>query len=126
MNELLDQLTAYSFQLYKLNMRQAAGDYDYFVAWMRSSDPINPNKHYGVAPAGENTVAPLANNCPIPFTPTNLLTRGCTNKEVASDILSFISNLLSEMDSKVAGDDEVTALNEYKSYTSTLKSFLDE
>ena len=125
MDDLLDQLLVYSYQLYKLNVKQAAGDYDYFVTWLRSVDPINNDKHFGVVPAGENTVAPLANNCPIPYTPSKEIVKDCLNKNMAACIFTYITSILSQMDSYVTGD-EVGALEEYKLYTSKLRSFLDD
>ena len=120
MNELLAQLQAYSYQLYKLNMRQAAGDYDYFVAWIKSVDPNDENKHFGVAPAGENTIAPLANNCPIPYTVTKNSVKGCTNIEIAGIIIKQIKEIFSNISATVSDADETTAVNSFIEYTDKL------
>ena len=70
-NELLDIIQEYSYKLYKAGMRQAAGDYAYFVAWVRSENWDNPLKNgknrLPPEPLGINTVDPYSNNCPIPY-----------------------------------------------------------
>lgn len=124
MDELLNKLSDYSYDLYKLNMRQVAGDYAYFVAWMQSTDPDNPAKHYGVIPAGEDTIAPFANNCPIPYTVSVDLVYDCTNNDSAISALNHISDVLTNMETYVAGD-EIYALNVYKEYTSDILSYFE-
>lgn len=124
-NELLDNLLKYSYQLSCLNMRQVAADYDYFATWIQSKDPINPSKHYGVAPAGENTIAPLADNCQIPFTQTTQLVNNCTNKEFAAAYTSLINEILLTLKDVYTSDEEVTAINEYIKYTNNVISLLN-
>ena len=125
MNDLLDQLLVYSYQLYKLNMKQAAGDYDYLVAWLRSVDPISSDKHYGVVPAGENTVAPLANNCPIPYTATRELVKDSYNSVMCLCLIRSINEILAELNSYMSSDDEITAINSYLDYTNKLVTLLE-
>ncbi len=124
MNNLLDQLLGYSYQLYKLNMRQPAGDYDYLVAWLRSVDLINSDKHFGVAPAGENTISPFANNCPIPYTATKELVKDIYNETMCLCLIENIYNILTELLSNVSRDEEITAVNAYLNYTSKLITLL--
>ena len=125
MNDLLDQLLGYSYQLYKLNMRQPAGDYDYLVAWLRSTDPINSDKHFGVVPAGENTISPFANNCPIPYTATKELVKDNYNEVMCLCLVENIYQVLTELLSSVSSDDEITAVNAYLNYTSKLITLLN-
>ena len=125
MNDLLDQLLGYSYQLYKLNMRQPAGDYDYLVAWLRSTDPINSDKHFGVVPAGENTISPFANNCPIPYTATKELVKDNYNEVMCLCLVENIYQVLTELLSNVSSDDEITAVNAYLNYTSKLITLLN-
>ena len=124
MDELLYYLSKRSHELYRLNLRQISGDYDYFVTWLKSVDPNNHNEHYGVIPAGENTIAPLANNCPIPYTVTDDLISGCTDKESALNILNDISNILSDMESLVR-EDEVSPLSMYEAYTDDIIELIE-
>ena len=124
MNNLLDQLLGYSYQLYKLNMRQPAGDYDYLVAWLRSVDLINSDKHFGVAPAGENTISQFANNCPIPYTATKELVKDNYNEAMCLCLVENIYKVLTELLSSVSSGEEITAVNAYLNYTSKLITLL--
>jgi hypothetical protein len=120
MDELLAQLQIYSYKLYRLNMRQAAADYDYFIAWMKSTQWSESNKHIGVVPAGASTIAPYANNCPIPYTVSNKLIGDCTKLDFAGIAIKQIKEILTEISAGVLGEDETTAVNAFIEYTDEL------
>lgn len=118
--ELLDEMVLYSYKLRCLNMRQVAADYDYFIAWMRSTMWSESNEHVGVVPAGANTVAPYANNCPIPYTVSTKLVDDCTDSDVAGIAIKQIKEVLTEINAGTLSEDEITAVNAFTEYTDEL------
>ena len=118
--ELLDEMVLYSYKLRRLNMRQVAADYDYFIAWMRSTLWSWSNEHVGVVPAGANTVAPYANNCPIPYTVSNKLIDDCTDNDVAGIVIKQIKEVLTEISADTLSEDETTAVTAFTEYTDEL------
>jgi hypothetical protein len=124
MNSLLDELHSYAVMLNKLGMLQAAGDYDYLASWLRSVDLSNPSGHFGVIPAGKDTVAPRANNCPIPFTASIDLIRLCKNNQWAIGCLTAIYNILTELKKTYTSSHESLALKCFSKYTSEIAVLL--
>lgn len=124
MDKLLDRLSVYSYKLHRLNMRQVAGDYDYLIAWLKSVDTKDPSKHFGVSPAGENTIAPLANNCPIPYIATDSLIKDCLDKDLACELTGLIREVLQELKSICVSNEETTAIDCYIDYTNKLYVWL--
>lgn len=120
MDEILNNILKYSRDLKLLSMPQVSADYGYLVAWMKSTGWSKSGDHVGVVPAGENTISPKSNNCPIPYTVTYKLIKDCKDKDDAFNILTNVNASLDDLESYMVTDDELTAFNSYKEYTSKL------
>ena len=116
---LLNELQTYSYYIKQLNLKQAAGDYDYIVAWFKSSEFTKDGSHLPPNPAGENTIDPYSNNCPIPYTRSYNLS-DCYDTDKAVTYLTRIYEILNTLSNEVSDEVETVAVNSYIEYTYTI------
>lgn len=119
----LQKLHEFAVNLRYIGMTQSAGDYDYLVSWLASTD-FNNGEHLKPNPAGENTVDSYSNNCPIPFTSSLDLIKTCTSILKAKYIVGEILNILDYLKSILTSNEESTAIESYIDYTNTLYEML--
>ena len=119
----LQKLHEFAVNLRYIGMTQSAGDYDYLVSWLASTD-FNNGKHLKPNPAGENTIDNYSNNCPIPFTSSLDLIKTCTSILEAKYIVGEILNILDFLKSIFTSNEESTAIESYIDYTNTLYEML--
>ena len=119
----LQKLHEFAVNLRYIGMTQSAGDYDYLVSWLASTDFSN-GKHLKPNPAGENTIDVYSNNCPIPFTSSLDLIKTCTSILDAKYIVGEILNILDYLKSIFTSNEESTAIESYIDYTNTLYEML--
>ena len=119
----LQKLHEFAIDLRYIGMTQSAGDYDYLVSWLASTD-FNNGKHLKPNPAGENTIDVCSNNCPIPFTSSLDLIKTCTSILEAKYIVGEILNILDYLKSIFTSNEESTAIESYIDYTNTLYEML--
>ena len=116
---LLNELQTYSYYIKQLNLKQAAGDYDYIVAWFKSSEFTKDGSHLPPNPAGEDTIDPYSNNCPIPYT-RNYNLSNCYDADKAVIYLTRIYEILNTLLNEVSDEIETVAVNSYVEYTYTI------
>ena len=125
MNNLLKLISDKAYRLKMLNMKQVAADFDFLVAWLKSSEynsKLQVNNHVPPNPAGADTIDSHSNNCPIPFTVSGELISGCRDSDDAIFTLTELDLLIDEI---IAADqDEVVAIAKYKEYIAALLSLL--
>ena len=119
----LQKLHEFAVNLRYIGMTQSAGDYDYLVSWLASTD-FNNGKHLKPNPAGENTIDNYSNNCPIPFTSSLDLIKTCSSILEAKYIVGEILNILDYLKSIFTSNEESTAIESYIYYTNTLYEML--
>ena len=119
----LQKLHEFAVNLRYIGMAQSAGDYDYLVSWLASTD-FNNGKHLQPNPAGENTIDNYSNNCPIPFTSSLDLIKTCTSILEAKYIVGEILNILDYLKSIFTSNEESIAIESYIDYTNTLYEML--
>lgn len=120
----IDTLHDYAVRLRNLGMLQVAGDYDYFVAWIKSTDWTG-GAHLKPDPAGENTIDGYSNNCPIPFTPSeDLIKHAADNTDDVVKLIQFAKNTITELLNVYTDDIEQTAINAYLDYSNKIITLL--
>jgi len=119
MSSKLSTIHEYAHNLRHLNMLQAAGDFDYLVAWIRSPEWAG-GIHLKPNPAGKDTVDAYSNNCPIPFPPCCKLAEICTDKRVAIQYIKCIKPLVQDLLNEYTDEVEQTAIQAYLDYCDDL------
>lgn len=123
MIDLLEALHKCAVDLRHIGMLQAAGDYDYLVAWLRSPE-FNNGEHLEPHPAGENTIDDYSNNCPIPFTPSNGIVKHCTDRDIAEQLIQSAKDIITGLSDIYTEDIEQIAINEYSDYSDKIIALL--
>lgn len=118
----VDTIHDYAVRLRELGMLQAAGDYDYFVAWIKSIEWTGGTAHLKPNPAGAATIDENSNNCPIPYIVSYDSVKGCANEnlEEAKTICQSVNNILDSLKIIYSTDVEWTAIAAYIDYTDDL------
>jgi hypothetical protein len=124
MDALLNKIELYSYALEKLHLYQIAGDYGYFVAWMRSTE-WNNGEHLAPHPAGENTIDEYSHNCPIPYYVNSELFRGCNNLQLSKSFIMSIKQTLYDIKPLITCELENIAVNCYIEYSENLLVYLN-
>ncbi len=119
MSSNLNTIHEYAHNLRHLNMLQAAGDFDYLVAWIRSPE-WSGGIHLKPNPAGKGTVDAYSNNCPIPFPPCCKLAEICTDKRVAIQYIKCIKPLIQDLLNEHTNEVEQIAIQAYLDYCDDL------
>lgn len=125
MSSKLSTIHEYAHNLRHLNMLQAAGDFDYLVAWIRSPEWAG-GIHLKPNPAGKDTVDAYSNNCPIPFPPCCKLAEICTDKRVAIQYIKCIKPIIQDLLNEYTDEVEQTAIQAYLDYCDDLIRVLSE
>jgi hypothetical protein len=117
--EILDWLSTYSGILYNLNLRQAASDYDYLIAYLNS---VNLNNYLKDAenlwphPAGKDTIDAYSHNCPIPYESLSIYYNLVGDGSLAY-YFKAVYNLLVELLTLSSNDNETIAIQSFIDYT---------
>lgn len=128
--ELFNDIKIYTDILYRLNLKQVAGDISYLCTWFNSdkwNNPIDkqynidiPYKNFGETylqphPRYLDTVDKYSHNCPIPYNIEHEVIVKCTDKEKAVRVLKLLIGVLSQLET-LFSDDEIEVINIYKNY----------
>lgn len=108
----LTRLHELALQLKDNGMVQTAGDIDYLISWLHSSD-LNGDYHKKPDPAGPNTKDLYSNNCPIPYPVSEQTIIACKSSAFAKAYLYEAKSIIEEALSTYTHASETTALNEF-------------
>ena len=109
------QLHTLAVELYKLGMRQAAGDFDYLASWLDSSNWKGQNGvRAGVIPNGKQESGSTLP--PIPCFSENDIIR-CSDLDTANTVLNAIYQCIGEIKSSAVDIDVLESLDCFETYT---------
>lgn len=117
--EILNWLSMYSSILFKCNVRQAAGDYDYLIAYLDSvkwDNPLKDADNLWPHPAGKDTIDEYSHNCQIPYEDLSIYYNLVGDSNLAHYFRAIYS-LLVELLTLSSNDNETTAIQSYIDYT---------
>ena len=116
-DETYTHLHELAVELYRLGMRQAAGDFDYLASWLDSANWKGQNGvRVGVIPSGENSPNRDSNLPPIPCFSSNDIER-CSDPEAANTVLTSIYQCVKEIKETSTDVDVISSIDCFKEYT---------